>query len=566
MSVGGIPKGSLRRDIIGRLSNLSQLGYFAYSNLVIAASRTICAFVLLLFVLTEAPVTAFRFDFHDMIAMAYAGFAVLTLIMSFKSWYLDFTLSGTFIVIDIVTFVILIASRAALDASTVILALWFMAHVLAGSVLRWRSGAVLAVAVSVNIFWIADIVLFELPRGTVGEAVALRWIFFSVLVSLIVVWTSAQMLRASLPRFAGDAPRAGLPLAASAIDYAMQSTRASGAILCWIDPEDLGCHACRAEALEGEPHPEKLSFGAADAFRKMVPVLFDAARGKAIVSEDGGFVAHALADVPGYALFTELGVEAGLCIPVDGDEGRSWLILTGIPVLGWGHLRLVRAICSEIEQGMTWQTASVNALDSALFRLRRTVACDLHDSVAHSLAGARFLLGALRSRVGQDSEIGREIGTIKDALDAEHLHVRRLIEQLRETDSDPRVRNLVEDLDADRATLASRWQIAVDLLDSDFRVEVPVWLSLEVQQLVREAVSNGVRHGRASAVTVKCRRRLGTIEIEVSDNGCGFPDPENPVPPHSIGERLAQLGGSLKVLSSPGSTRLRMYIPSRAAD
>jgi signal transduction histidine kinase len=295
-------------------------------------------------------------------------------------------------------------------------------------------------------------------------------------------------------------------------------------------------------------------------------MLFDTSSDRAIVSEDGEFLARSLRSLPGYALVAETGVAAGICIPVDSEEGRSWLILTGIPFMGWGHLHLARAIRSEIAQGMEWQTASVNALDSALFRLRRTVACDLHDSVAHSLAGARFLLVALRSRVGEDSEIAREIGTIKDALDAEHLHVRRLIEQLRETDSDPRVRNLVEDLDASRAALASRWQIGVELVDSDFRVEVPVWLSLEVQQLVREAISNGVCHGKASRVAVSCRRRQGVIEIEVVDNGLGFPDPQEPMPPHSISERLDRLGGSLEIRSGPGSTTMWMRIPSTAAD
>lgn len=387
-----------------------------------------------------------------------------------------------------------------------------------------------------------------------------------MLASLIVLWTSAQMRRTILPRFAGGVPGPGLPLTASAIGYAKRAAGASDAILCWIDREDLGCYMSSAGALDDELPPTRLSFGAADAFRKLEPMVFDASRARAIVLENGRFFARSASAVPGHALLKELGADTGICIPADSDEGRSWLILTGIPLLGWGHLHLACAIRSEVAYGMTWQIASANALDSALSRLRRTVACDLHDSVAHSLAGARFLLVALRSKVSENSEVAKEIDSIKEALDAEHLHVRRLIEQLRETDSDPRVRNLIKDLDAIRPTLGSRWQVRVELVDSDFRIDVPVWLSLEVQQLVREAISNGVRHGQASSVAVKCRRRSGVIEVEVVDNGGGFATSPATVPPRSISERLGELGGSLEITSNPGSTTLRMSIPSGGMD
>lgn len=553
------------RGAVLRRDNRSRLFYSAHSHLIIAVSRTICAFVLLLFVLTDPPVAVGRIGSDGAIALAFASFAIVALIISLRSWYLDFAFSEAFIVTDILVFAALAISRAAVDSGSAALALCLIVHILFSSGLRWRSGTVFVIAAFLNTLWIADIVLFELPRRGAIQASTFHWSLVVALMSLIVGWASTQLLKISSPRYFGGVPAPELPLAASAIEYAMRSTCASDAILCWIDRENLGCYMYSSGMLEDGLLPSKLSFRAADSFRNLVPMLFDTSRGRAIVAEDRDFVARAVASVPGLELLAELDAKAGICIPIDDGEERSWLILTGIPGLGWGHLYLARTICAEIAQGLSCQMASAAELDSALFRLRRTVACDLHDSVAHSLAGARFLLVALRFKVDADSEVAKEIDTIKNALDAEHLHVRRLIEQLRETDSDPRVRNLVEDIQALRPALEARWQIEIDPTDSDFRIDVPVWLSLEVQQLVREAVSNGVRHGQASTVAIKCQRRLGMITIEVTDNGSGFPDPQAPTLPRSISERLEELGGALEIVSAPGSTMLRMRIHSSTA-
>lgn len=568
-NVGPAPSyGALRNvqesGVFVRFSALSRLNYVAHFNHMIAISRTITAFILLLFALTDAPFSGFRRDFDDLFALTFAGFAIVTLILSFRSWYLDFTLSQTFIVVDAAAFFFLLAPHTAIAADFAVPALCLIAHIQFSSVMRWRLGTAIVIAVLLNALWIADIVVFELARASINSGQALRWSLFAMIEALIVMWASAQMRRTSLPRFAGSDPAPELPLTASAIGYAMRTAGAGDAILCWINRNDFGCYMCSAGSLEEELPPTKLSFVAAGAFKLLAPMVFDISRGRAIVLGDGKYSARAVSSVPGYALLKELGVETGVCIPADNDEEPSWLILSGIPMLGWGHLRLARAIRSEVAQGLSWQLASANTLDAALSRLRRTVACDLHDSVAHSLAGAKFLLVALRSKVSTNYEVAKEIDFIKDALDAEHLQVRKFIEQLRETNSDSRARNLIEDLEEIRPILASRWQIEVELIDSDFRIAVPVWLSLEVQQIVREAISNAVRHGQASKVAIKCQRRSGSIKIQVTDNGAGFANPHTPALPRSINDRLRQLDGSLEIVSRPGSTTLRISVPAGA--
>lgn len=554
----------LRRSNAACWRTLAPLQYSAHANHLVPLSRTICAFVLLLFASTNAVLPPFRGGFNDMFALAFAGFALFTLIVSFTHWYLDFTFSQSFIIVDISAFFVLLTPGGISDAASVAMTLCLFAHILFSSIMRWGVRWGIAIAAFMNVLWVADLAVFELPLGRIGEPEILRWSLFATLGSLVVIWACCQMIKTVLPRFVGEAAGSGLPLTSSAVGYAMEVTCAEDAVLCWLDGDGSGCLASSADAIDDELPPRKLSFAAADAFKKTAPMVFDLSRDHAVLQEGGKLVASAASALPGYPLLIELQVKAGICFRIDSDEGPSLLILTGVPMLGWGHLRLSQAICKEVTQGLAWQTASANALDMALSRLRQTLACDLHDSVAHSLAGAKFLLVALASKVGADSDAGRDINAIKEALEAEYLHVRSLIEQLRQAASEEDGCNLVEDIDGICPNLASRWQIEVNLVDSDFRVSVPVWLSLEIQQIVREAVSNGVRHGNATKVSIKCQKRARAIQIEVTDNGEGFEDPTQPTLPRSISDRLEQLGGKLDITSGPGATRLRMSIPSRA--
>jgi signal transduction histidine kinase len=561
-----IPLDRLPRGQVGRIRALSQLGYVAHANHMVAISRAVCALILLLFAATSTPPLHFLTDFLGLFVIVFLAFAAIGLITAFFDWYLDFLLIDWFAGLDIVAFLVLIAPGMAVDATLVGMATCLIAHILFTGVVRWRFRFALILALLLNAAWFIDVLLIELPRGNLNQADALRWCLFVAFASLVVLWATTQMLKSSLPRFFGEAPGPGLPLAASAMGYAIATANASDAILCWINREDSSCHSCRADALTEELAWENLSLGAAEGLKQLTPMLFDLARDRAIVSVDGRFMGCVASQAPGYALLKELGIETGICIPTHSDQEPSCLILSGMPMLGWGHLYLSHAIRAEIAQGVAWQTSSANALDFALTKLRRTVACDLHDSVAHSLAGAKFLLVALRSKVSSNAEVTDDIDFIREALDAEHQQLRRLIEQLRETNADARVRNLIEDLEALCPTLATRWQISVKLFDSDFRVLVPVWFSLEVQQIVREAIANGARHGDASNVDIRCRMRSGIITIEITDDGAGFADPHAPEIPRSINERLHELGGSLDITTAPGATTLRMRVPQGALE
>jgi NarL family two-component system sensor histidine kinase LiaS len=102
-------------------------------------------------------------------------------------------------------------------------------------------------------------------------------------------------------------------------------------------------------------------------------------------------------------------------------------------------------------------------------------------------------------------------------------------------------------------------------LDLDSGVAVPPAWEEALPRIVREAVSNAVRHGQARHVTVHLRDADG-IWLRVTDDGRGF-DVTQPRAETSFGlvgmrERAESLGGEFRLSSEPGAgTSVEILLP-----
>lgn len=89
---------------------------------------------------------------------------------------------------------------------------------------------------------------------------------------------------------------------------------------------------------------------------------------------------------------------------------------------------------------------------------------------------------------------------------------------------------------------------------------------IHILHIVRECISNALRHGHATAVTVSLRSEGSRGIVEVVDNGKGFQPGSDPTR-HGKGlanlsERTKELAGALSIESSPAQpTRIRVAIP-----
>lgn len=182
---------------------------------------------------------------------------------------------------------------------------------------------------------------------------------------------------------------------------------------------------------------------------------------------------------------------------------------------------------------------------SATQEERRRVARDLHDGLAQELA---FLSSqSKRLEKGADVDPGLLARTAERALDES----RRAIAALTRDVEEPLELTLIQAAEE----VASR---AGALVRSDVEAGGRMDPSAREQlvRIVREAVTNAIRHGGASEVTLVLKRRPNLVLV-VHDDGSGF-DLADDSRSHGFGlvsmrERVEALGGTFKVTSSVGS-------------
>jgi signal transduction histidine kinase len=195
-----------------------------------------------------------------------------------------------------------------------------------------------------------------------------------------------------------------------------------------------------------------------------------------------------------------------------------------------------------------------------VFEDRDRIARDLHDHVIQRVFAAGLSLQSVLPRI-DDAEAANRVRSAVDQLDETVRDIRTTIFDLHTAagsrDGDSLRRRLLdivtETAGADLRTTV-RMSGAVDSL-------VTGDLAADVEAVVREGVSNAVRHARAAAVTVTLDV-TDDVVVEVVDNGTGI-DPGAPRSGlRNLEERARRRGGdAMAVPVEEGGTRLRWHIP-----
>jgi signal transduction histidine kinase len=103
-------------------------------------------------------------------------------------------------------------------------------------------------------------------------------------------------------------------------------------------------------------------------------------------------------------------------------------------------------------------------------------------------------------------------------------------------------------------TAASKTRFTVET-DEALACELPATQAEPLLLIVREALSNCVRHAQAQHGTITARRRDGTMRIEVQDDGVGFDPTDARLGGHGLANmaaRAKQIGASYEFCAKPG--------------
>jgi signal transduction histidine kinase len=531
------------------------------STRLIASGRLLLAEFLFFCAATDPGNAGFRPEWDDLIALGYLAMSLLVMAVVWRSWWADFILFPAVFAIDIVVFLILPWSLHPQWASFSIAAVAIAAFILLCSSVRWNWRMTVIFAVGLNLAGIGLSFTNGATFNTADVGEDMRRLLLLALVSLFIVWAGLRLTDPRLGKFTPRHSAIGQPYQGEVLRAALNATSAASGALVWTDREAGGATVMRLDSQGDMTSGEIESKLPSSNSIENHALLFDLPNRRAInLTDDVEFSAHRNAGLDG-GLLQRLRFANGISVPLDGATGFGRLVLSGIPLMSWDHLRQAQALGSEVSHALDREAFELAAREAALARLRNTVARDLHDSVAQSLAGARFWLRALKARTASDPALSEEISQVETALESENLHIRHLIGQLRRSDQIPGQRSLTDDLGALLETLALHWRIETGMNGLADPLPVPYRLSFEVQQIVREAVANAVRHGQASKVELTLGSNGKRLHLAVRDNGVGFAAEQNGNAPVSISERVTGLGGTIEVSSSSEGARLELSIP-----
>ena len=182
---------------------------------------------------------------------------------------------------------------------------------------------------------------------------------------------------------------------------------------------------------------------------------------------------------------------------------------------------------------------------------RRRLARELHDQTGQELTSVLLGLKAVEEAKG-DAERAEALAAVREQV-VDTLHdVRRLAVELRPKALDDF--GLVPALERLRDTFSEQTGMRVDL-ESQIRERLPADVETALYRIVQEALTNIVKHARAGAVSIVLAKTSRQVMAVIEDDGRGFtPDGGGEgLGLLGMGERLALLGGKLKIESSPGA-------------
>ncbi len=208
------------------------------------------------------------------------------------------------------------------------------------------------------------------------------------------------------------------------------------------------------------------------------------------------------------------------------------------------------------------------AEQAASLEERRKLARDLHDAVSQQLFAVSMTMAALPRLIEKSPEQAKAVfSNIEMMVNNAQQELRALIMHLRPVTLDGKsfcegIQSLFDEL------VIKNQHLNIEL---DYNLQTPLPSRMEDQlfRVIQEAISNMLRHSKATSFMMKSYEKDGRLFILLEDNGVGFyvdeMEKKGSYGLTSMKERLIELGGNLTVLSYPNKgTKLELRIPIQA--
>jgi two-component system nitrate/nitrite sensor histidine kinase NarX len=252
--------------------------------------------------------------------------------------------------------------------------------------------------------------------------------------------------------------------------------------------------------------------------------------------------------------------------PIKDMERQYGVLLLEVPhdkpLQKWQR-RLLETVASHIAIAINMAQRTSQARMLALLEERSVIARELHDSLAQSLSYLKIQVSRLDAALTQPDngdKIKQVASELRDGLNSAYRQLRELLTTFR--------------LRMDEAGLNAALEKTVDEFRERGKVDIELDnhlggcklgpnAEIHVIQVVREALSNVVRHAHAEHAVVSARCDVnGNVSVAVDDDGVGMPDETERQHHYGLAimqERARGVEGELKLIRSAlGGTRVEL--------
>ena len=536
-------------------------GLFRYqSGRVIALGRLMLAtlFVIAIFFDRSEPQRAVVETYA--LLLLYAAAAMAVAVATWSNWWLDARLAGPGHAIDMAVFTVIVFST---NGTTSPFFLFFVLPLLSAAIRwNWRQTALTASAL-VLLYLIAGLVVagresFELERFVVRSG-------HLVILSLLLIWFGIHQ-RATRLFFRPEDFERGLgqrqnPLA-EALEVPMRVTKAKGGVLL-VGP--VGDEPWDGLSIRDG---EQSTFSAERTLVRNTEYgafLYDIAQNRALTRfPEAQYQFLAASDLLDLDRARKIGLSVGIVAEVRTGTQQGWLVLWEITDISTDFIDFGREL-GRAAGSILDRHALLTAIETgAAARTRLSLARDVHDGIVQFLAGTAFRLEAMKRAAKSGGDIGAELDELKRLLIEEQGEIRGLVTALRQG-REVELGDSIAELRALAERLSQQWSVVCRISANGELASIPIRLHLDLQQLMREAVANAVRHGGADRIEVGLTVDEDRLQLSVADNGSGFPEADGATEPWSLKERVERAHGSIRLVSSPGSTNVLISLPLGAA-
>jgi PAS domain S-box-containing protein len=251
----------------------------------------------------------------------------------------------------------------------------------------------------------------------------------------------------------------------------------------------------------------------------------------------------------------------------DEGAGVGWIEARCEPVLSRGRVVRMVGTCMDIterkrhEESLKASLAEVRAsrirIVSAADDERRRVERDLHDGAQQRLVSLTMALRLARTQLDEQAD-----PTVVATLQEISEELRLALAELRDLARGIHPALLTErGLAPALESLVLRSPVPATVLSCPDR-RLPGSLEIAIYYLAAEALTNAIKHARASRVTISVSPEDRCVLVEICDDGEGGADIAHGTGLRGLADRVSALDGKLSIHSPPGAgTTLTAELP-----